>query len=330
MKKQENEIKWAILGVGSAASEMAEAFGCVGKKIYAVGNRTYDKAVEFANQYGIHKVYADFQEMFVDDEVDVIYIATPHHTHSEFIMKALEYGKHVLCEKSITLNSKELQRAKALAEETGVVLAEAMTIYHMPLYKKLRAIIEAGKLGQLRMIQVNFGSYKAYDMQNRFYNKALAGGALLDIGVYAIAAARYFMRSKPQQVVSQVQYAPSGVDEKSGILMTNEEGEMAVISLTLNAKQPKRIMLACDEAYIEIMEFPRASEATITYTATGHKEVLHMGTSEQAFQYEIQAMENAICGEMEDMLLTYSVDVMELMTEIRNQWGMYYEDEQNI
>ena len=141
MNQDKRAFNWAILGTGVVANEMAEALTNAGKKIYAVGNRTHSKAIEFANKYHINKVYDDFHEMFTDPKVDIIYITTPHNTHIDFLMVALAHGKHVLCEKSITLNSEELERAKALAEEKGVVLAEAMTIYHMPLYKKLRAMV---------------------------------------------------------------------------------------------------------------------------------------------------------------------------------------------
>ena len=121
--------------------------------------------------------------------------------------KALENGKHILVEKSITLNSSELCEMISLANERGLILAEAMTIWHMPIYKELWKIIENGELGKVQMIQLNFGSYKEYNMKNRFFNMDLAGGALLDIGVYALSIARSFMESKPDQVLSQVKFA---------------------------------------------------------------------------------------------------------------------------
>ena len=131
MKK---ELNWAVLGCGVIANEMAQALEHMGKHLYAVGNRTHEKAVTFAEKYGVQKVYDDFQEMFHDPDVDVIYITTPHITHIEFAREALAGGKHVLCEKSVMLNSRELAGAIALAEEHHVVFAEAMTIWHMPLY----------------------------------------------------------------------------------------------------------------------------------------------------------------------------------------------------
>ena len=119
------EIKWAVLGCGVIANEMAVALQKNGKNIYAVGNRTHEKAAAFAEKYGIGKVYDDFHEMFTDPEVDVIYITTPHNTHLGFMKEAIANGKHILVEKSITLNSDELDEAIALAKEKGVIIGEA-------------------------------------------------------------------------------------------------------------------------------------------------------------------------------------------------------------
>ena len=162
---------WATLGTGVIANELAQALESRGQKLYSVANRTYDKGLAFAEKYGIDKVYKKIDEVFEDENVDIIYISTPHNTHINYQRKALAAGKHVLCEKSITLNSEELAEAVALAEKHGVVLAEAMTIYHMPLYRKLHELVSSGKLGELKMIQMNFGSYKDYDMTNRFFSR---------------------------------------------------------------------------------------------------------------------------------------------------------------
>lgn len=324
MAKQYN---WAILGTGVVANEMAQALQNAGKSIYGIGNRTYEKAVAFGEKYGVSKVYQDFHEMFTDAAVDIIYITTPHNTHIEFLREGLKNGKHILCEKAITLNSQELSEAIGLAEENHAVLMEAMTIFHMPLHKKLHELIASGKLGGVNIIQLNFGSYKEYDMENRFFNRKLAGGALLDIGVYAISLARLYMGRTPHQVQSQVRYAPTGVDEQAGILMMNEDGQMAAVSLSLHSKQPKRAVISCDKAYIEIMEYPRAEEAVITYTETGEKEVIRAGESKRALQYEMEDMETAVSGEG-GSCMRLTADVMNIMTEIRKEWGMYYPEEE--
>lgn len=319
---------WVSLGCGVIADQLANAMQQEGRSLYGVANRTYSKAVDFAEKYHIPKVYENIQDIFTDENVDIIYISTPHNTHSQYLQEALRHGKHILCEKSITLNSTELEKARRSAEEHDLILAEAMTIYHMPLYKKLHDIIESGRLGSLRMIQMNFGSYKEYDMSNRFFNPSLAGGALLDIGVYALSFIRWFMSEAPNQIVSQVKMAPSGVDEQAGILLMNPVGEMATVALTLHAKQPKRGMIAFDKGYIEIYEYPRAEKAVITYTEDNRQEIIECGQTADALKYEILDMEKAVSGVKNEMHLDYTSDVMSIMTEIRKNWGLSYPEEQ--
>ena len=325
-----NQIKynWATLGTGVIANELAQALEALGGKLYSVANRTYDKGVAFAEKYGIEKVYKEIDQVFEDPNVDIIYISTPHNTHINYLRKALAAGKHVLCEKSITLNSEELAEAIQLAEENHVKLAEAMTIFHMPIYRKLSEIVESGKLGPLKVIQMNFGSYKEYDMTNRFFNRNLAGGALLDIGVYALSFVRWFMTSQPTEMVSQVKLAPTGVDEQAGILLTNAEGEMATVTLSLHAKQPKRGTIAYDKGYIELYEYPRGQKAVITYTEDGSQEIIKAGETAKALQYEVLDMEAAVAGENDYTYLNYSRDVMDLMTQLRKDWGLTYPEEE--
>lgn len=322
------EYKWATIGCGIIANQFAEAFASKGRKIYSVANRTHENAVKFANKYGIEKVYDEIDDVFSDDEVDIIYISTPHNTHIKYLEKALNAGKHVLCEKSITLNAEELDRAVKLAEKNHLILAEAMTIYHMPIYSELRRRIENGEFGDLRLIQMNFGSYKEYDMNNRYFNRNLAGGALLDIGVYALSFVRYFMSSKPDQILTQVKFAPTGVDEQASILLKNKEEEMATVILSMHAKQPKRGTISLDKAYIEMFEYPRGDEAVITYIEDGHKEVVSFGNRNKALEYEIKDMEEAVYTQSNNMYLDYTIDVMDIMTSIRKDWGMTYPEEE--
>lgn len=322
------QYKWATLGTGVIANELAQALQSLGGNLYSVANRTYDKGLAFAQKYGIQKVYQTIDEVFEDPEVDIIYISTPHNTHINYLRKALSAGKHVLCEKSITLNSEELEEAIALAEENQVILAEAMTIFHMPIYRRLRELVQSQALGDLKMIQMNFGSYKDYDMTNRFFNRNLAGGALLDIGVYALSFVRWFMSETPDQISSQVKLAPTGVDEQVGILLSNPKGEMATIALTLHAKQPKRGTIAYDKGYIELYEYPRGQKAIITYTEDGHRDIIEAGETSQALSYEVQDMENAVAGIENEMHLAYSQDVMAIMTKLRKDWGLVYPEEE--
>lgn len=321
-------LNWAVLGTGVIANQMAQALQKMGKNLYSVANRTHSKALSFAEKYGVEKVYDNIDEVFADENVDIIYITTPHNTHIQYIRKALENKKHVFCEKAITLNSDELEEAVKLAEENGVIIAEAMTIWHMPLYKKLWQIAQSGKLGKLQVIQLNFGSFKDYDMSNRFFNINLAGGALLDIGVYSLSLARSFMSSQPTEIKSQVKFAESGVDEQASIIMMNDESEMATITLSLHSKQPKRAVISFEKGYIEIMEYPRADKAFIVDAETGEKTEITEGNTELALMYEMEDMEHAVnSGDVSELKLDSTIDVMKIMTALRKEWGLVYPEE---
>lgn len=324
-----DNLNWAVLGTGVIANEMAVALQKMGKTLYAVANRTHEKAVVFAEKYGVEKVYDDIDDMFVDEKVDIIYITTPHNTHYQFMKRALENGKHILVEKSITLNSRELNELIDLASQKHLIIAEAMTIWHMPLYKALWGIVERGELGKVQMITMNFGSFKEYNMQNRFFNMNLAGGAMLDIGVYALSIVRSFMSEKPDEIVSQWKPSPTGSDEQATILLKNSKDEMATVALSMHSKQPKRAMISCEKGYIEIMEYPRASKAVIVDAESGNAREIEAGQTENALYYEMMDMEAAVkTADASEMKLEYSRDVMDIMTRLRKDWNMKYPDEE--
>ena len=325
-ENQQVPIRWAIIGVGVVAREMAEAMKSLGRVPAAVGNRTQEKAVEFAKTYGIPKVYLDLEDAFRDPDIDALYLTTPHSTHHELLLKALEGGKHVLCEKSITLGSHQLEEVMNVAQEKGLVLGEAMTLYHMPLYKTLKRRLEAGDFGRINLIQCSFGSFKDYDMNNRFFRLEDGGGALLDIGVYALSLVRWFMESNPDRMESLVKFAPSGADEMSGILLMNPEGQLGVLSLSLHSKQPKRAVISGELAYVEILEYPRATQARIVWTNDGRVEEL-IEEEGSALVYELLDMEKAIGGDGSLMHLDLTRDVLLTMTELRRGWGLRYPHE---
>ena len=319
-----SKLNWGILGTGWIAHEMGEALNRVHGEIYAVCDTTLEKAQKYAQEFNVTKAYGSADEMIKDENIDIVYIATPHNLHYQFLIQSLKAGKHVFCEKAITVNSNQLEEAVAIAKEKNLVICDGVTLFHMPLFKKLKEIVDSGAIGRVKMVQVNFGSCKEYDVNNRFFSKELAGGALLDIGVYATSFARYFMSSKPNTVLTTANYFETGVDETSGIILRNPEGEMAVIALTMRAKQPKRGVVSGEKVYIEVNNYPRGDKATITYTEDGRVEVIEAGNTEFALDYEVQDMENYINNNDGKQNLTHIRDVMATLTEIRSQWGMVY------
>ena len=323
------ELRWAVIGCGVIANQMAQSLALAGRTLAGVANRTREKAVAFAEKYHVARVYDSFEELYADPAIDAIYITTPHNTHINYLRAALAAGKHVLCEKSITLNTEELDEARALAAAHNVVLMDATTILHMPLYQELLRRARAGEFGRMNLAQVSFGSYKEYgDLTNRFYNINLAGGAMLDIGVYALSIMRLFMESQPAEVVSLGNLATTGVDEAGGIVCRNAEGQLGVISLTLHSKQPKRAVISFDRCYVEVTDYPRADEATIVWTEDGRRETVRAGVEGYALCYEMADLERAVAGDAQAAgLIETAADVMRLMTDVRRAWGVTYPEE---
>ncbi|MGU8451929.1 Gfo/Idh/MocA family protein [Clostridium perfringens] len=317
------KIKWGILGPGNIARDFAQALNRGNGEVYAVASRNKERAEKFARENNVKKAYGSYDEIIKDKDIDVVYIATPHSNHYEYIIKSLNNNKHVLCEKAITVNERELEEALKIAREKNLVLEEAMTLFHMPLYEKVIKKINKEDLGKVNMVQVSFGSFKEYDENNRFFNLDLAGGALLDIGTYALSFARYFLSSMPEEILSTVKKAKTGVDEESGIILKTKEDEIATISLAFRSKMPKRGIVSCDNGFITIDNFPRANKATINYL-DGTVEVIECGEEEKALDYEVIFMEEKINENKESNSLELTYDVTKIMNKVRKDWGILY------
>lgn len=317
------KLKWGILGPGNIAIDFAQALNRVNGEVYAVASRNKERAEKFARENNVKKAYGSYDEIIKDKDIDVVYIATPHSNHYEYIIKSLNNNKHVLCEKAITVNERELEEALKIAREKNLVLEEAMTLFHMPLYEKVIKKINNEDLGKVNMVQVSFGSFKEYDENNRFFNLDLAGGALLDIGTYALSFARYFLSSMPEEILSTVKKAKTGVDEESGIILKTKEDEIATISLAFRSKMPKRGIVSCDNGFITIDNFPRANKATINYL-DGAVEVIECGEEEKALDYEVIFMEERIKENKESNSIELTYDVTKIMNKVRKDWGIVY------
>ncbi|CDI58848.1 Possible trans-1,2-dihydrobenzene-1,2-diol dehydrogenase [Lactobacillus helveticus CIRM-BIA 951] len=310
-----------------SSHEMADALNAVNGQVYAVADVNEEMLKKFASEKHTKKTYSNPDDLIADPNVDIVYIATPHTFHYDYIKKALNANKHVFCEKAITVNARQFDEVEKLAQEKGLILTEGFTLYHMPIYQKVLNLIKDSKLGQIKMIQVNFGSLKDYDPKNRFFNKDLAGGALLDIGGYATAFARTFLDEAPESILTSVKFFETGVDEQSGIIMNNTKDQMVVMALSMQAKQPKRGVVSGTKGYVEINQYPRATEADITYTASAHEEKhekISAGDSDKALQYDVADMQRYIDQGHDDGQLQMSHDIAHILTSVRTTWGMKY------
>lgn len=314
-------IKWGIIGLGDIAQSFADSFNSEQAELAAVASRSLQKAQEFAETHHVPKAYGHYEALCFDPEIDIIYLATPNSHHAENIKMVLNAGKHVLCEKAMVMSAAEFKEVHELAKDKNLIISEAMTIYHMPLYKQLKSRIKSGEFGQLKMVNAMFGSLKEADPTNRFFSKDLGGGALLDIGVYALSFVRYFLSSQPTELQTMAKLYETGVDEMSTIQMRNEHDELSSVSLSFRGKMPKQGVIVCEEAYITVLDYPRADKAVITY-ADGRTEIVEDGDSTSALSYEIDALTQTLL-EVENLsFIDLTRDVTNLMDQSEKLWGM--------
>lgn len=322
----DKKVRWGIIGLGGIARDFAEVFPIENAELIAVGSRTMQKATDFAEEYQVKKAYGDYHLLIRDPDVDAVYIATPNHRHGKDILECLKNGKHVFCEKSITLTSKELHEARRLAEENNLWLAEAMTIYHMPLYGAIHRYINDFDLGSIRLVQASYGAYQDHDPEKRWFNKALGGGALFDIGVYPLAFVRQFLATSPMEIQSFVNLYETGVDEEALIQLKNGEGQMGNVSISFRANMPQQGWIICDNGYITVPGYSRADKATVTYS-DGRTDTIEAGKRELAFQYEVEHFSEMVLTGKDLSFLPHTQDVTDWMDQLSRQWGMSFFDE---
>lgn len=313
-------MRWGIMGLGHIAHEFAEALSG-SERVYAAASRDMAKARAFQERYGAAKAYGSYDEMLLDPEVEAVYVATVNSRHLDDIRACLEHGKNVLCEKAIWGDYQELMSLCEAADERGLVLAEAMTIYHMPLFAEITRMIEDGRLGNIKIVKADLGSLKEDDPTNRFFSKELGGGAMLDIGTYALSFLRYFLRGDFSEVRCVTQPYPTGVDEMWAIGVRTTEGMVGCANLTFRAKLPKRAIVAGDRAYVEIDNYVRAEEARLVFP-DGSSETIACGKTSDALAYEIADFERAVReGDRSALHLQKTLDVVRTMDSLLTDNG---------
>ncbi len=308
-----------IVGLGGIANSFAQNLSLENVLLAGCASRNYEKAQRFAKEHQITKAYETYEDMLLDDTIDAVYISVPNKQHYEFAKKALEAKKHVLCEKAITTNLEELEDLMALAQKNNVILQEAMTIFHMPLFKQIKRWVKGETFGKLQMIHAPFGSYMEPDPNNRYFSKELGGGALLDIGTYATSFFRYLLDETPELLSTTMIPFETGVDEKSVSVFKTSQNQLITMPLSFQGRMPKVGVLTFEKAYLTIPEYPRSSKVTITYNDR-HEETQQIGDSALAFNYEVSDFIEAIeTGKNEALFYTH--ETMKLMNQLMEVWS---------
>lgn len=319
--------KWGILGTGKIARRFMQAMSYVpDAEVVAVGSRSLETAKQFGRQFGIPNCYGSYEDVLHDPAVEVVYIATPHNLHAENTLATLQAGKHVLCEKPFAVNAKQAEQVIQLARQTNRFVMEGMWTRCFPVMQEVVRRVRDGQIGTVRYLQADFGFQPPFNPESRLFSPHLAGGALLDVGIYPIAFAFQFL-GEPSQVVSTVTCGQTGVDELEGILLRYDSGAIAVLSASIQVNTPRQAFLCGTKGMVH---FPapwwKPSEA-FWVRPDGTQEHLLYPYEGDGLQFEIRHVQACLQqGKHESPLmpLEESLRILRLMDRLRAEWGVRY------
>jgi len=256
-------LKWGIVSAGRICEQFVSDMKFVqGAKVQAVAARNIEHAKEFANKHDIEKHYGGYQALFDDPEVDVVYIGTPHTAHFQQCYDAICAGKHVVCEKPLVVSPKECTDLIEHAKQHNVYFMEAMWTYFLPAIKQARTWVDEGKIGEIKHVKADFGYPLPYDPTRREYDKDLAGGCLLEMGIYPLAIASYFLGENINDWFVSSHLADNGVEDD--VLMIGHCGQAkATLATSFQCKLNNYAYIIGDKGYIALHDFWRANCAQL-------------------------------------------------------------------
>lgn len=325
-------MRIGYIGAGNIAGVMARTVQQMNNaRNYCVAARDLTRAKAFKKEYGFEKAYGSYEEMLSDENVDLIYIATPHSHHAEHMKLCIQYGKPVLCEKSFTTNAAEAKEVLDLAKKNNVFVTEAIWTRYMPSRKMIADIIANGTIGEIRYVTANLGYH--IDHLERIVNPALAGGALLDLGVYTINFARMILGSNIKGIVSSAICTDTGVDAQHNITLTFGDNRMASLSSTISCTTNRDGIIYGTDGYLVIENINNPQSLSIYHSDYQLLEKISVPVGISGYEYEVEAALSAIAeGKTECLEMPHAetIAVMEMMDECRRNWGVIYPWEQEI
>lgn len=319
-------MKIGILGAGRIAVTLAETMNKMPEvECYGVASRDLEKAKAFAKEHGFAHAFGSYEGMLADDEVELVYIATPHSHHYRHMKMCLDAGKHVLCEKSFTVNAKQAEEIFSLAKEKKLLVTEAIWTRYMPSRKIINDLLAEKVIGEVTKLTANL-NYPLCDKE-RIVKPELAGGALLDVGVYTLNFAYMHFGEGVKEMRSAVQLTDAGVDGENGMLLLYEDGRMAVLNSGIHSKSDSQGVFY-GSAGCMVVENINNPEQIKIYDKDRNL-VREVAVPEQISGYEYEILETIDCikkGELECPSMPHkdSIEMMRIMDELREEWGVKY------
>lgn len=318
-----------IIGAGKIAKKMAKTLnGMERAQAYAIASRSLEKARTFANEFGMPKAYGSYEELVSDEHVDLVYVATPHSHHAACIKLALEHGKPVLSEKAFTVNAKEAKAVIELAREKNLLLAEAIWTRYVPMRSMLDEVLASGIIGDVKTVTANLGY--VIDSVPRLSDPHLAGGALLDVGVYTINFMLMVLGDNYTAFDSTAQMTASGVDGQNSITYSYPNGVMAILHSNQHALTDRRGMIFGTKGFIEVANINNPESIRVFDLDYRLVKELKQPKQITGFEYQVEACIDAIeAGKIECPQMPHQeiIRVMHMMDAVREQWGLRYPNE---
>ncbi|MBL4936249.1 Gfo/Idh/MocA family oxidoreductase [Clostridium sp. YIM B02515] len=324
------KIRWGIIAPGGIANAFADGLQVLEEaEITAVASRSIERAESFAAKYKVSKIYDSYKSLAEDDNIDAVYIATPHSFHKETAIMCLEKGKAVLCEKPIGINENEMLEMIKCAKENKVFLMEAMWTRFLPVINEVKQYIEKGLIGDICLVKANFGFKGDSNPEKRILNPKLAGGALLDVGIYPLTFADLVYNKEASEIKSMMSYTETGVDQDSTIILDYGSGKRAEVSISIKDYIPHEGLIIGTKGNIKLDRFFMPTSAVIEIEGEEPREIkipfLKNG-------YEYEAMEVMSCireGRLESSIMPHekSLRLLRTMDRIRKQWNFKYPGE---
>lgn len=321
----EKVIKWGIVGAGYIANKFAKAVKNVeGATLTSIASRSETKGREFADKYDIENVFTSYEEMAKSSLIDAVYIATPHPFHKPCAEIFLNAKKHVLCEKPICVNAKQATELKECANKNGVFLMEAMWTRFLPAIGEAAEIVNSGEIGEIRGVRADFCYFCTPDEDAKLFENNLAGGSLLDVGVYGLNFASIFLGDNPESIIS-VADVSDGIDYQTSILMKYSNGAIASVSSAINVNKPGTGYIYGTKGYIVLPKFYGAVELTVN--VDGEERYISKPSMGDGFEEEIiEACSCIRLGKTQSdvMPMSESIRILKQMDYIREQINLRY------
>ena len=321
------QFRWGLIGPGRIAENFAQALTVIDDAtLYAVASRNKERSANFASKYNVEAAYHQYEELVNDDNVDAVYIATPHRFHYEQIKLCLEAGKAVLCEKPLTVNAAQSKELMLLAKSKNLFLMEAVWTRFLPIYTQVKSWLDSGVIGEVKSLDSNFGFCMPKDLDDRMYNHDLAGGALLDMGIYNITVSQWVYGENPESIQAMSLLTDTEVDEHTSVNMRYSNGRFSQFTCSIMAKQRNDFCIYGTKGHIHIHDmFWCTNKATLV--TESEELTIDKPFRATGFEYEIEeAMSCIRAGLLESPTITHedTLATMTIMDTIRSQVGQKY------